>query len=742
MSDLAEPGGPPPDLGGEDGEAVEEVIAHVLDRDRDLLGRSNSPVRKKLAEIRKAVREGFEYQRDRSDDIDDYWKIYDCVLSDMQTYNGNGSIFVPIVHDAVDALVTRIIGQLFPQFGHYVAAIAADGSTEKDLVAILDHYILETKFRSLIAEPLCRNGYIEGHLNLYVDWNEVRRVVVSRETHGPIDPLNGQEMPGPEMMDVTEEEIVEAMPGFQVVHDSDVWVWPSTADTLEDAFAMGGGVAIVRYWTKAKIEAMIEEGAIREEEGEALIDNMRKVEDSGRDISKTLREDVGIRAKGTISTVWEVWTYLKLGSDGRYSSKGRNRLCRLFLGPDDIDLGAKRNPYWNDRCPLLSIPLKKVAGVFKGASPVSYIDTIQYEANDAANEMADADHYGALPIVARDPEAGDGPMILNLAAIWDIDPNKVKFMEFPDLGPRGIRRIQMATQAIFQSLNVNPGMIPQQTGRPGAKRNQAEIALEQQVDILTSGQAANIQVEGIYIPVCGWMVDLDYQFRTDRDLQVRMWGEMGRKSMMQKVAPLQNRHGFTFIWRGAEQMKQSAAIQQMFTAGLNVFRGLAPQLKEEGVQLKFAPLVEQWIVNMIGPTLASLAIVDQTQSLTLDTELEVQMMLDGFQTDPHPLDNDQEKVQAFHQALTQTGDPHGTIRVRLQKQMTQMQQKAAARQMMQMQQQLQAGPQPGGGPGMPQPGAAPAGPRQLKPPPGAIHRDQMPAAGGVVPMPHLGGRRM
>ncbi len=737
MSDAATEIEPPAETG--EPADPEEAIAEAIGRDRDLLGRRDprSPIRKRLLEIRKAVREGFENQRDRADDIDDYWRIFNCVLSDKQTYNGNAGIFVPIVHDAVNARSTRFVGQAFPQSGRYVEAISSDGSTSDELVAILDHYIRGEQFKTNVAKPLSRNGDIEGQYNLFVDWNEIKRTLVSRETHGPIDPQTGQEMPGPEIVDITEEEITEGMPGFEVLHDTDVLVKPVTADSVDKALAAGGLVAIVRRWSTETVEAKIADGTIREDEGEELLDQMGKVSQDDRDIAKSLNEEVGIRKRGKEAVVWEVWTCLKLGDKG-YSEKGERRLCRIFFGPSDLDLGAKRNPYWNDRCPLLSVPQEKIAGQFKGASVVSYVDSIQYEANDAANEMADADHYGALPIVARDPEAGDGPMILNLAAIWDIDPNKVKFMEFPDLGPRGIRRIQLATQQIFQTLGVNPAMLPQQSGAPGRKRNQAEIALEQSVDLLTTAEAVSVMEEGIYTPVCGWIVDLDYQFR-DAELEVRMWGEMGHRAAMMKVAPLQNRHGFSFVWRGAEQVKMNAMMMQQGTAALNVAKGLTQQLQQEGVQLKLAPVVEQWFSNLFGPSLASKTIVDMRDQLTVDAELEVEMMLDGFETHPHPLDNDQQKIQVFHQALASSGDPRGTIRVRLQEQMRQMQGKAQAMMMQKLQQSI--GAHGGGGPGQPQPGGQVAGPRLLKQAPGAIHRDQMPAAGAVT-MPHLGGRRM
>src|SRR5207302_1898354 len=113
-------------------------------------------------------------------------------------------------------------------------------------------------------------------------------------------------------------------------------------------------------------------------------------------------------------------------------------------------------------CPLLSEPVIKIAGVFKGPALVEAIAPLQYEANDAANEGADSAHYSAMPIVRVDPEITQ-PIILNLGAILKGSQGQIEMLQFPDLTPRAVTRIQMAIQQIFQTLGVNPAMLPQQT---------------------------------------------------------------------------------------------------------------------------------------------------------------------------------------------------------------------------------------------------------------------------------------
>ncbi len=701
----------------------------LLRRNDDLLGTSRSKIRERLAKLAADVWRGFEDQSERADSQADYWDCYNCVINGNQFYNGIAQIYWPIIHDAINARATRFVNQLFPQTGRYVEVVAADGSVSNELVGLVEHYIRQARFQTQILKPLCRNGDIEGQYNLYCDWMEIERHLVSRSSHGPIDPQTGAELPGPEIKDIVEEEVAEGMPFFEVLHDCDVLVLPATVDSIEEALEVGGSVTIVRRWTRAKIDQMEDSGAIGSAQAKQLRDEMTKVADTGRDQEKRLAEHVGIHAKGGMATAWETWHKLPLAEGGGYSEKGTPRLARIFFGPNRVPLGVKRNPHWNDRCPLLSCATEKVSGVFKGPSLIAPVSSIQYEANDAVNEGADAATLSAAPIVTRDTQAYNGPLVYNVGAVWDIPPDAVKLLTFPDLTPRAQVRVQMAIQQIFQTLGVNPSMLPQQM-RAG-KPNQAQVAQEQAVDLLTTAEAVKVLEEGILTPAMGWAVDLDYQFR-DKDIMVRQFGDMGVMAAMEEVAPLQNRHGFSFVWRGGEQVKQTAMMQQQGTSWINVLKGMRQELMQEGMALRLAPLLEAGTQNIFGPFQASRTLVDMRAQMTLDTQMEIALMLDGFQTHPKPMDNDQEKIQAFHQALQQ-GDPHGTIRLRLAEQMQAMQAKAQAQMMQQMQQQMQGGGPPGG-PRQPQPGATPAGPHAPPRQPGAVHPDQGPAS-GVVPMP-------
>src|SRR5260370_26590486 len=163
----------------------------LLRRDADLLGRNGSACRKFLAKKIGAIGRGFEDQASRSDDLDKWWRIFNCELDANQFYNGNAQVYVPIIRDAINARSTRFANQLFPQSGRFIDVTATDGSTPYEIIAILNHYISDAKLKTEIVRPLMKTGDIEGQMNLYIDWRTVTRHIVSRETRVPIDPQTG-----------------------------------------------------------------------------------------------------------------------------------------------------------------------------------------------------------------------------------------------------------------------------------------------------------------------------------------------------------------------------------------------------------------------------------------------------------------------------------------------------------------------------------------------------------------------
>ena len=695
-------------------------------RDEELCHKES--IKEQLKTIFDDVQKGFRDQWDRGNEQLDYWDCYNCVLGGKQSYAGNAQIFVPIVYEAVNARKTRFVNQVFPRSGRNVECVTSD-EKPYDLIALVEHYIRKAKLRTQVVPALVKNGDIEGQYNIYVSWENSERHIVHR---APVkSEVEGEEIAVDETEDEDIEEIVTTHQGpvVEVLSDPDVLVLPHTADSVGAALAAGGSATIIRRWTKGRLQKAIDDGEIDSEEGDAMLEEMAnfKSDPDQPNASKKHVDAAGIiYNSGGVKTLclFETWTMLKIGDD--------RRLCRAYYGGGEKErvLSAKRNPYWNDKCPLLSAPLDKINGVFKGRSKISAgVADLQYAANDAVNEGWDSAAYALMPIVMTDPSKNPrvGSMVLSLAAIWETNPNDTKFAQFPQLWKDAFALVQSAKTEIFQVLSVSPAAIAQSTGQK-AKRNQAEIANEQQVDLLSTADVCTNLEDEILSPLIRWFVELDYQFRRD-DLTLHQYGQMGVRANMQVVPPTQSDRRFAFRWLGVEAARNAQQIQ-MQIAAINVVRGLPPQ-SYPGYQLNLRPFISHLLENAFGPRLTPELFIDIKSKLSLSPDVENTILVEGMTLPVHELDDDKEHMQAHLKALPE-GDPSGSIRehmllhrMQMEKKLQQQVQALAQRQGQAMGQGMPGGAGPGVA-GTPRQGAAPGGPRPNgQGPPGMVHQDRM-----------------
>src|SRR6516162_965530 len=722
-----------------DEDELQDIVAdEIEDEARGVPRRADISKRPKvkdeLLEVFKKVEEGYRDQWNRSNDNQDYWDIYNCVLTSKQFYVGNSKIFVPIVHNAVNARKTRFTNQIFPQAGRYVEVTSTDGTRPDALASLLEHYVRKAKLRTKVMPALCKAGDIEGQYNVYVSWCERKRHVTWRAA---VQPEMMEGMPNPAMapiMDIRHEEVEAAHPEVEVIADSDILVMPITADDIDEALEEGGSVTIIRRWGKAKLERMIDEGAIRKDEGEAMMEAMsKKSRPEDVDTSKTHADAAGIKGHGgrRYALVYETFTKLKI--------KGERLLCQAFYGGEQRILGARRNPLWSDRVPLLSVPVEKVGGIFKGRSKVADCADLQYGANDAVNLAWDSAGYSMLPIVMTDPERNPriGTMIMSMAAVWETSPKDTQVVSFPQLWQHGFEMVSACKAEVSQTLAVSPAAITQ--GTPTAQRgktNQAQVAQEQQVDILNTADSVTVLEEGILTPMLTLFVELDHQHR-DQDITIRSFGEMGLRAAMEAIPPVQMDRRYQFRWFGVEAARSAQQIQQGIAA-MNVIRGIPPQ-QLGGYQINLVPIITQLTENTFGPRLAPLIFVKPEETLPVPAQQENMLLAEGFEVPTHPMDDDQSHIQ-MHAVLMQQIQMSGEgknlkkIQVHIWKHMQQAQAKQQAQ--MQQQQAMQQQGQPGipggqiggqqqpGVAGAPRIGAQPGAPRSQGPP-GLVPQDQL-----------------
>lgn len=692
-----------------------------LDRDTELC--REEELQDALLEIYNDVERGFMDQVERSNELMDYWEIYNCKLGQFQYYSGTSNIYLPIVHNAINARVTRFSNQVFPQSGRNVEVISSDGSQPHAVLSIAEHYIRRSRLRTRVIPALLTSGDIEGQYTVYLSWQELHRYITWRAAES--DEVEG--------VQIVSDEYYDMGPHVEVINDSDLLVLPFTSDTVEEAIENGGIACIVRRWTKAKIRRLIKSGDIDEEAGETLLETMTTKKDHLVDTAKKMSQAAGIntghKAGPGAAIVYEVWTKLLY--------RGERRLCVILYGGEEIILSCRRSPYWNDRCPILSVPLHKVRGSFKGISKIRPCAQVQYYANDAVNEAADSSMYALSPIVMTDPEKNPrtGSMVMSMAAIWECDPRSTQFAQMPELWKQGFEIVSACKAEIAQSLSVSPAAITQ-SGQTKIKQSQADIAREQQVDILSTADSVTVLEEGILTPLVNWFIELDHQFR-DSAMQIPQFGEMGRQLQVQMIEPIQMGCRYFFKWYGVEAAKTAQQVQQQI-AMVNVLRGIPPQ-QYEGYQLDLKPLLVQLSENAFGPRLAPLIFKDMAAQMPVPAEQENLMLVHGFEVPTHMMDDDNMHIQS-HMALLNA--PGGGNKKKIQSHVYAHIQQQQRKQAMAMQAQMpQIGPPQGGpgGGGGPRIGAQPAGPR-MQGPPGMMPQDQVgPMSGGMPRLRQAGG---
>ena len=710
-----------------------------------LLGKED--VDEHLVKLYERVRKAFADQRERTDGIADSWDVYNCQINEHQFYAGDSKVFVPLVNAAIQARKTRFVNQIFPQSKRHVEAITTDGTVPDSLLSLAEHYISSTRLRTEVMPALCVNGDVEGSYHLSLSWRSFKRTI-KRRVRFPIDRATGASKPQGEDEAILTEEVVDGRPEVEVLHDCDIVVFPASADSIEDALERGGGVAIIRRYSKPEIERLADEGVFDEDAADDLIKTLDDVKQKvgTKNQKKKLVENLGQKDGDKSSLeVYEIWSKVKVKEEspsptqvrpGKKSTKAKTsrKLCQTFIKADGVPLGCRETIYWNNKVPILSCPVVKTAGVFKGDSRVKFCADMQYKANDAVNIAMDSAMYSLMPIVMTDPN--DNPrvasMIMSMAAIWECNPNSTKVIQFPDLWEKGFAIAANAKDVILQILSVTPAAITQ--GASKKKPTQADIANEQMVDLLTTADAVTVLEEGILTPLIQWFVDLDYQFR-DRELTIKKYGPLGVEAKMEEVEPLQMNERVEFRWLGVEAARNAQQIQQQIAA-MNILRGVPPQFYA-GYELSLQPAIAQLIESTFGPRLSRQIFKPSQLTQSLPAEQENLMLMEGCLVHVSPFDNDQEHMLA-HMNFMKTGGPladaHNMLRAHIQEHMMSLQKKQMA---------ASPGGQPGtpggqgqGVPGQPRQGAMPMrNPTGNQNPPGALPADQMNPAGRAGRMP-------
>jgi hypothetical protein len=661
---------------------------------------SNKELQQKCAKLYEQIITGFrEEKKDQNDTIEECWDIYNCDLGDNQQYDGDSQIYEPIVHDAVEARRKRFTGMTFPNVGNNLEVISEQGDIPAATMSILQRYIKDTNLRS-IASTLYLNGDIEGQWSVMPGWKRKERMI-TRKVQKTVDGTSE------DYSDVEEETIIDEGPELTVIPAQDLWVFPATVTDIQDCEI----ACVAMRLTTDAIDDMVKEGIFLKSQVEKLTKDAG--EEQVRWAEKARTSEAGIKMKSgqKFALIYMAFTRLKI--------EGKKCPAIVYLGGSDNVLGIIKNPYWNQKVPLISEPVDKVAGSFWGRSKVKTVAPLQYELNDITNMGMDSAMYSLMPIVMTDPLKNPqySSMVMAMAAVWSTSPNDTKVIEFPPLYQHALTLKNAIKGQIMESMEVNETML----GRPPAGKKSAQaVGAQSQEAMATIGDVVKRFEFGVMNRIMEWFYDLDLQFRDD-DLAVMIDGEHGVQSIIEKIPPQQVGHRYWFKWLGADKAMGAQNNQQLIS-WMNVLRGLPPQVLN-GRRLDLGPMIDFLNEAICGPTMAQNVLIDERHKISIPAEMEIEFMVNNLPAFVSPLDNDVEHIREHQKGAQVTGDSTGKFRQHIQEHIQAIQKK--------QQQDPQKGTPgiPGGaGPGVagtPRPGAVPAGPRNGQQPPGAVNAQQM-----------------
>ena len=703
------------------GEDSKEVTKDAKPREiENWANQPDSEIYKQCEGFYATVAKAYKNREEADEGIEEYWNIYNSQPDDNQTYQGNSKCYIPVVRDGINARAKRALKQNFPTKYKHVDAVGTDGVSPYPQLALLEHYIRQTKLKSL-CRSLYISGDVTGQWSVYVDWLRSIRNVSGMIRRNPIvETIEGEETdaidPTEEEEIVEDQELIDEGPTVVDIATEDLVVIPPTCNDIEKAHL----VSVKLRMDKAEIERLTDEGVFVIPDDTDLGDWIADRKGKEKQVPEKKRtSDAGIKTEGThkYALIYEVTARLEF-------EKGKKSLAYIYYAGEEDIIGIIKAPQWGQKRPVISAAVDRIGGSFNGISKIEAVKWMQWNLNDFWNMGQDSAMYSLLPIVMTDPEKNPNyaMMVYGLAAVWPVSPETTKFASFPQLWQDSVQMCEAIKGQINESLEIND----LQRGRaPQGRKNANAVGAQMQEGSVSVLDLAERFEEEILNPLMERFFEYDAQFR-EEELTVLTHGDIGIKAEMMQIPPQQWGERYFFQWCGTEYVRNMQMMQQQIST-MNVLRGIPPQ-QLNGRRLDITPILEILANNVYGSELSGRILIDDRNKYTVSPEVEDEMMVNGITVETHEWDDDGEHIKVHQQAAQKSGDPAGLMRTHIQNHIQAMQKK---RQMYeaQMQPKGQPGVPGGAGPGVagtPRMGAQPAQQRPMQQPPGAIGADSMP----------------
>ncbi len=540
----------------------------------------------------------FQTRNDRQN-LEEEWKAIrrmEMMKHDSgRRYFGRSDAYLPVYPKIVNTTVAALAKGLFPS-DDYMDVIdrgdKADDSKAKAVKAgLLWNFDRVARLRTLI-KPFLRQ--FENFGTSVFKYRYKKESKKEGRSYSMEDALSGKPEAVPSFRTISQEGLSLS------VRSLFYWyIYPATADSLDEAEVVFEDIdvplnyvvemAAAKKWVNTE-NIIAGGGAENSQHDTALQENLSDIADMQKPTNS-----MGGNPMADMRTITEVWCKLKLPKEG-YAA-GEDTYCavpsRVVMCGETV-LEVTRNPHWTQRPPYLVSRQNVQPGFFYGYGRGRMVRSIQYLANDFANQTNDNGIYALNPIVKYVPGMLAGPLRpIAPGVAWPM--TDLKAVEF-DRPPH--EQVQMGSQMLNMWIGMaqDAGGAPpilqgQNAGKGGRTATQAQI-LQKNAFMPIQDTVEDIELD-VLVPLMYNTWVLMQQYMED-DLLATIGGGV------QRVTPADLAIDAEFRWLASSQSVNAQLRAQQAMQLIQASMPLVPLLAQQGYVVDYVPLIQKIYTDGFG----------------------------------------------------------------------------------------------------------------------------------------------
>jgi len=529
--------------------------------------------------------------RGRRATLDNRWSELTRVWTlehDEKPYAGRSNIYMPSGKKVADTLTYQLTSATFPGEDYFgVDATRPEDAERSNLVrdALRQRLERDTHVRSK-AELVYRQLVIKGNAPAKFTY---RRKSLRTMRASRTDPFS------------TPEHVLYDGPVFEPVDANTLYVWPETADSLEEAMLVFQDMTLPLSLLRQRArDGIYDKGAVERATAGAVssaaIAEQNRLQSQGiPDVS-----DSGKYAGHSMVDVTEV--YLEFDPSAATANEEVNPLPFLITvtGTGEV-LRVIRNPFWHQQPPFAWGRMGLLPGRFYGTGFLDAVRELNILLNAHVNQGMDGATWALNRGVLYNPNLIQGDMP-NMSPGMAIPVNDVN-AAFREFGP-GLEVINavsnLATQAMawIQDHGGAPPVLQGGSSPGRAFRTATGVGTAQRNASIPIQEIVKRMEDEVWKPTLYFFFMLDQQFAPDAFFA--RYARQGEVPM--RYGPQDLEGDWRFQWRASDQTDNKAVKGQQLLQLIQLLSSpaIAAVLQANGLSFNPSPLIRQLYTQVYG----------------------------------------------------------------------------------------------------------------------------------------------